>query len=98
MKDIGWMMKDEWWKTNDERCMMKDESWRMKDENIDFKLFEGFGLWQTNEQTDKQTDICDCRVAFATENCRKSDNCIIYLTHQLPTERVKNKRMKMGKF
>ena len=23
----------------------------MKDEKIDFKLFEGFALWQTNEQT-----------------------------------------------
>ena len=51
MKDRGWMMnderqvmKDEWWK-------MKDESWRIKDEEIDFKLFEGFGLWQTNERT-----------------------------------------------
>ena len=64
----------------------------MKDE--DFKLLSGFA----DKCTDGQTDICDCRVAFATENCRKSDNCIIYLTHQLPTERAKNKRMKMGKF
>ena len=64
----------------------------MKDD--DFKLLSGFA----DKCTDGQTDICDCRVAFATENCRKSDNCIIYLTHQLPTERAKNKRMKMGKF
>ena len=31
---------------------------------IDLKLFGGFG----NGQTDRQTDICGCRVAFATEN------------------------------
>ena len=34
----------------------------MKDD--DFKLLKGFALGQTNERT----DICDCRVAFATEN------------------------------
>ena len=30
----------------------------------DFKLFRGFDYGQT----DGRTDICDCRVAFATEN------------------------------
>ena len=30
----------------------------------DFKLFRGFGDGRTN----RRTDICDCRVAFATEN------------------------------
>ena len=30
----------------------------------DFKLLRGFD----NGQTDGQTDICECRVAFATEN------------------------------
>ena len=30
----------------------------------DFKLLMGFD----NGRTDKRTDICDCRVAFATEN------------------------------
>ena len=81
----GWMKNDEkllkndeGWKMNDERQMMKDESWRMKDEKIDFKLFEGFGLWQTNEQMNGQTDICDCRVAFATENWIKKENSHIY--------------------
>ena len=43
----------------------------MKDDKsmIDFKVFWGFALkyWRTNGQTDKRTDICDCRVAFATE-------------------------------
>ena len=34
----------------------------MKDD--DFKLLRGFA----DRQTDGQTDICDCRVAFATEN------------------------------
>ena len=26
-----------------------------------------------SEQTDRRTDICECRVAFATENSKKSD-------------------------
>ena len=34
----------------------------MKDD--DFKLLRGFA----DRLTDRQTDICDCRVAFATEN------------------------------
>ena len=34
----------------------------MKDD--DFKLLRGFD----NGQTNRRTDICDCRVAFATEN------------------------------
>ena len=52
--DEGWM-KDEW-------GMMKDEGWMMKDE--EFKLLRGFASWRI----DKQMDICECRVAFATEN------------------------------
>ena len=32
-----------------------------------FQAVEGF-CWWTDGQTDEQTDICDCRVAFATEN------------------------------
>ena len=51
------MMKDEW-------RMMKDERWMMKDD--DFKLLKGFALWRT----DRRTDICNCRVAFATENIK----------------------------
>ena len=48
-----------WWKV-----MKDDEGWwrRMKDNG--FKLFGGFDLWQTDERM----DICDYRVAFATEN------------------------------
>ena len=45
-------MKDEWWKMNVERWMLKDEGLRLK------------GVLRTDERT----DICDCRVAFATEN------------------------------
>ena len=41
----------------------------MKDN--DYKLLGDFDLRQTdgrtNRQTDKRTDICDCKVAFATE-------------------------------
>ena len=38
----------------------------MKDD--DFKLLKGFALGRTDERTNKRTDICDCRGAFATEN------------------------------
>ena len=39
---------------------------------IDYKLFDGFAL----RQTDEQTDICDCRVAFATEKFEKYEMLI----------------------
>ena len=45
-----------------ERWMKNNEGWMMKDD--DFKLLRGFADGQANERT----DICDCRVAFATEN------------------------------
>ena len=41
----------------------------MKDD--DFKLLKGFAFRQTDERTNERTDICDCRVAFATENLFK---------------------------
>ena len=53
LKVAKWM-KDEWRTMNFEGWMMKDD---------DFKLLRGFCDWQTDEQT----DICECRVAFATE-------------------------------
>ena len=31
----------------------------------------GFGLWETN----KRKDICECRVAFATEKMKDGDEC-----------------------
>ena len=37
--------------------MMNDEGWW-------FQAVEGFA----DRRTDERTDICDCRVAFATEN------------------------------
>ena len=51
-------MKDEWWKLKDEGWRLKDEGWMLKDEG-----WRGFCFW-----TDGLTDICECRVAFATEN------------------------------
>ena len=40
--------------------------------NDDFKLFGGFA----DELTNRQTDICDCRVAFATEKVEEGlQNC-----------------------
>ena len=57
----GWMKNDEVW-MKDEWRMMKDEGWMMKDD--DFKLLRGFA----SEQTDRRTDICECRVAFAAKN------------------------------
>ena len=55
-------MKDDerWW-----RMMKDDEGWWRMMKDTDFKLFGGFALWQT----DRRTDICECRFAFATENC-----------------------------
>ena len=47
--------------------MMKDEGWRINDEGWWFQAVEGF-CFMTDWQTD---NICDCRVAFATEN----NNC-----------------------
>ena len=47
-----------------------------------FKLFGGFDLQRTDRQTDGRTDICVCRVAFATEKVEKSmDFC--YFTNAL---------------
>ena len=46
--------------------------WRMKDD--DFKLLRGFADWRTDRRTkDNRTDICDCRVAFATEKMKDGD-------------------------
>ena len=63
MKDEGLKMNDESWKMKDERWRMKVERWRNNAERWRIMVEGGFedGL------TDKQTDICDCRVAFATE-------------------------------
>ena len=47
--------------------MENDEGWMINDAGWWFQAVDGF-CRQTDEQTDRQTDICDCRVAFATEN------------------------------
>ena len=52
----------------------------MKDD--DFKLLRGFA----DERTNERTDICDCRVAFATEkldvtSCNNSSNVQFFLGH-----------------
>ena len=52
----------EGWMRNDEEWMKIDEGWRLKDD--DFKLLRGF----SDRLTEERTDICDWRVAFATEN------------------------------
>ena len=56
--------KDEWRMMKDEWRMMKDEGWMINDDN--FKLLWGFADWLT----DRRTDICECRVAFATEKLK----------------------------
>ena len=66
--------KDEWRMMNDDEGwwrMMKVEGWMMKDD--DFKLLRGFCDWLTDGQTNERTDICECRVAFATEKQLKYD-------------------------
>ena len=57
-------MNEEWGRMNEmnEVWMKNDEGGRMNDEGWWYQAVEGF-CWQTDEQT----DICDCRVAFATE-------------------------------
>ena len=55
----GWMKNDEEWMKNDEEWKMNDEGWWFQA----VEVLKGFALGQTNERT----DICDCRVAFATE-------------------------------
>ena len=55
----GWMKSDEGWIKN-------YEGWRMNDEGWWFQVVEGF-CRQTDERMNGWTDICECRVAFATE-------------------------------
>ena len=55
-------MKEGWMK-NDEGWMKNYEGWKMNDEEWWFQAVEGFCFL-----TDGRTDICNCRIAFATEN------------------------------
>ena len=52
---------------NDEWIMMKDEWRMMKDKRWWFQDVEGF-CFKTDGRIDGRTDICNCKVAFATEN------------------------------
>ena len=58
-------MKEGWMK-NDGGWMKNDEGWKMNDEGWWFQAVEWF-CFRTDERTNKRTDICDSRVAFATE-------------------------------
>ena len=42
------------------------EGWMKNDVGWWFQAVEGF-CFQTDKRTNDRTDICDCRVAFATE-------------------------------
>ena len=65
MNEEWWMMKDEWWRMNEEWWMIKNEWWRMMISSCwGVLIYDG----QTDGRTNKWMDICDCRVAFATEN------------------------------
>ena len=74
MKDAGWKMMDERQKIKDEKWWMKDERWKMKDDR-------GF----VDKQTDRQTDVSDCRLAFATENLVRSVYYTIKISHSFST-------------
>ena len=71
--DEGWMkkMKDEWRMMKDEWRMMKDEWKIMKDEWWRRMISSCWGVLLTDRQMDERmnerTDICESRVAFATE-------------------------------
>ena len=67
MNDESWKVKDEGWKMTDEGWRMKVERWRKNVERWRIKVEGGF----EDGQTDERTDICDCRVAFATEKLDK---------------------------
>ena len=62
MKNVeGWMKNDEGWMKNDEGWMMKVEWWRIM-------ISSCWGVLVYDRQMDGRTDICECRVAFSTEN------------------------------
>ena len=60
----------------------------------DFKLLKGFALGLMDEQMDGQTDICDSRVTFATENhCQaKSRNLLEAFISMSPPPSLKSEK------
>ena len=75
--DEGWMKNDKVWMKNDKVWMKNDEGWKMNDEGWWFQAVEGF-CFMTDWQTD---NICDCRVAFATENVFSMIKSFLQLSH-----------------
>ena len=76
----GWMKSDEeWWRVmkSDEEWWRMNEGWRMNDGGWWFQDVKGFWL-RTDGQTDRITDICECRVAFATEKNVVTDTYIMF--------------------
>ena len=57
-------MNEEWWRVN-------EEWWRINEGWLRMMISSCWGVLQTDRGTDEQTDICNCRVAFATENLKK---------------------------
>ena len=78
MKDVDFKLLrgfDLWWTDG----QMNGQTNEQTDQQTDKRTNEqtnGQTNGQTNKRMDKQTDICECRVAFATEN---------YTQHQLLT-------------
>ena len=60
----------------------------------DFKLLKGFALGLMDEQMDGQTDICNSRVTFATENhCQaKSRNLLEAFISMSPPPSLKSEK------
>ena len=71
LKD-DWRMIEGWWRMMKDEWRMNEGWWRMNDEWRMMMISSCWGVLQTdrqtNGQTNKRTDIGDCRVAFATEN------------------------------
>ena len=65
--DEGWMKNDKVWMKNDEGWKKNDEGWKKNDEGWWFQAVEGF-CFRMDKRTNERTDICNCRVAFATQN------------------------------
>ena len=56
--------------------------WRMNNEWWRMMISSCWGVLQTNEQTNRRTDICDCRVAFAIDKDKKSNIWLSLLNKQ----------------
>ena len=76
----GWMKNYEgWWRMNEEWWRMNEEWWKMI-------ISSCWGVLLTDGQTDGRTDICDCRVAFATEKVKVSSKCFRFNLYDIQLE------------